>query len=60
MVLQIMSAFLAALLVGVVFGKRYVPWLKKKGFIQPIKDKVEEIYSADEAKTADSHGETSN
>lgn len=55
MAIQLLGAFLFALLIGVLFGKRYIPWLKKKGFVQPIKGQVTKIYSDNETDSSDDH-----
>ena len=48
MMLQMISAALLALLVCLGIGKGLIPWLKKKGFVQPLKDEVENgVYSQD-------------
>ena len=41
--LLILGSFLLALVFGVVFGRGFVPWLIKHGFVQPLKKEVEEI-----------------
>ncbi len=44
--ISIIGAFLIAAVVSVVFGKRYVKWLKEHDMEQPIKDEVNDnIYS---------------
>ncbi len=43
---QLLSALLFAFLISRVFGKRFIPWLKMKGIIQPLKKQVgEKVYS---------------
>ena len=45
MALSIIISFLAAFAVTFLSGKFLVPWLKKHGFIQPLKDEVvQKIY----------------
>ena len=45
MALSIILFFLAAFAVTFLSGKYLVPWLKKHGFIQPLKDEVvQKIY----------------
>ncbi|MBP5239716.1 MAG: hypothetical protein J6Z15_03880 [Oscillospiraceae bacterium] len=41
--LLVLGSFLLALVFGVVFGRGFVPWLIKHGFVQPLKKEVEEI-----------------
>ena len=43
MTTMIISALLA-FLVAVAFGKYYIPWLKRRGATQPLKDEVAQIY----------------
>ena len=46
MILQMLGALLLAVLISTVFGKRFIPWLEKKGIIQPLKKQVKEkVYS---------------
>lgn len=46
MAIQLLIAFLLAFFLCKYFGQNYIPWLEKKGFIQPLKEKVKEkIYS---------------
>ena len=43
-----LSALIIAFLVSCASGKLYIPWLKKRGFVQPLKDEVNQIvYQAD-------------
>ena len=42
MIFQMLGALLLAVVISMVFGKRFIPWLEKKGIIQPIKKQVEE------------------
>ena len=55
----LLGAALAAFAVSVSFGKRYVPRLKEKDVIQPLKKEVKERVYADgdapEAETAGNH-----
>ena len=51
MVIKMILAFVLAFAASVGFGKWYVPWLKKHGAKQPLKDEVASIY-ADREKTA--------
>ena len=37
MVIWMLSALIIAFLVSCVSGKLYIPWLKKRGFVQPGK-----------------------
>ncbi len=49
MILQLVGAFLAALLFSLVFGRRFLSWLEKNNYRQPIKDVVEKkIYAGSE------------
>ena len=49
MVIWMLSALIIAFLVSYISGKLYIPWLKKHGFVQPIKDEVGQIiYNADD------------
>ena len=41
--LLVLGAFSLALVFGVMFGRGFVPWLIKQGFVQPLKKEVEEI-----------------
>ena len=46
MTFQLSGACLLAFLAVFLFGKAFVPWLGKKGFIQPLKKVVEDrVYS---------------
>lgn len=53
-VILIPGAFLLALVFGLVFGRGFVPWLVKHGFVQPLKKEVmNKVYSGktdDDAK----------
>ena len=51
MMLQMLGALLLAVLISTVFGKRFIPWLEKKGIIQPLKKQVEEIVYTEKTKT---------
>ena len=44
MIFGSVCALLGAFLICVLIGKRFIPWLKKKDAIQPIKDEVATIY----------------
>lgn len=49
MIIWMLSALIMAFVVSFVFGQQYIPWLKKHGFVQPIKDEVGQIiYNADD------------
>ena len=52
MALRIVCALLLAFLVVVVFGKYYIPWLKKKKASQPLKEEVARIYAEQAAEEA--------
>ena len=43
MIIWMLSACIVAFLVSFVFGKQYIPWLKKHGCVQPLKDEVKNI-----------------
>ena len=45
MVIKILLALLFAFAFSAGFGKWYVPWLKKCGAKQPLKDEVAAIYA---------------
>lgn len=46
MTIQLLGALLLAFLVVLFFGMRFIPWLKKIGAEQPLKNEVKEkIYS---------------
>lgn len=59
MVIKIFLAFLLAFVVCVAFGKWYIPWLKKHGAKQPIKDEVATIYAEKETASDASNNERS-
>ena len=42
--IKMLGAFVVAFLFSSVFGKYYIPWLKKRGATQPLKDEVAQIY----------------
>lgn len=42
--LRILISFFAAFLASSIFGKYYIPWLKKKNANQPLKEEVAKIY----------------
>ena len=44
---MIISAF-AAFLIAAAFGRFYIPWLKKRGASQPLKEEVARIYEENE------------
>ena len=46
MIRIVLSAMAIAFTFSLAYGKKLIPWLKKKGFEQPLKREVEEeIYS---------------
>ena len=52
MIIWMLSALVIAFLVSYVSGKQYIPWLKKRGFVQPLKDEVkQQVYQADNTST---------
>ena len=44
MLARILLACALAFLVSAIFGKFYIPWLKKKKLEQPLKDEVAQMY----------------
>lgn len=42
MVIRMLGALLIAFAASYFFGKRYVPWLKEHGYVQPLKDDVKQ------------------
>ena len=45
-VILVLGAFLLALMFGLVFGRGFIPWLVKHGFVQPLKKEVtDKVYS---------------
>ncbi len=42
MIICMLGSLIIAFLVSCVFGKRYIPWLKKRGYVQPLKDEVKQ------------------
>ena len=50
MIFQMLGALLLAVVISMVFGKRFIPWLEKKGIIQPLKKQVEEKVYAEKNK----------
>ena len=44
MVISMLIAALAAFLIAAAFGRLYVPWLRKRGASQPLKEEVARIY----------------
>ena len=53
MAVIMICALLAAFMICILFGKRFIPWLKKKDIVQPIKDEVASIYDVRESGSAD-------
>ena len=51
---QMLSAFLLAFLITLLFGKGFIPWLKKKEITQPLKAEVKEKIYADKAEEGES------
>ena len=54
MAVIMLFACMLAFLFAMIFGRRLIPWMKKKEIVQPIKKEVEEIY---EDKDDDTDGE---
>ena len=48
MVIRMLIAALASFLIAAAFGRVYVPWLKKRGASQPLKEEVARIYEENE------------
>lgn len=44
MAINMLFAFALDFLVSAIFGRFYIPWLKKKNLEQPLKDEVAQIY----------------
>ena len=42
MLIRIVIAVLVAFTSSKILGKKMIPWLEKKGFVQPIKEEVKE------------------
>ena len=42
MTIVLVAAFLLAFVLSLVLGKHLIPWLKKREFVQPLKDEVEQ------------------
>ena len=55
MMVILICALLVAFIICVKFGKRFIPWLRKKGIIQPIKDEVASIHDARESGSQEKH-----
>ncbi len=52
MIIWILSALIFAFFVSYIFGKQYIPWLKKLGFVQPLKDEVKQnVYQGDNSSS---------
>ena len=46
MAIVLLIALLIGFLFSMVIGKKYISWIEKKGFTQPLKEEVKEkIYS---------------
>ncbi len=50
MIIQYLIAFLAAFLIVLVFGKVFIPWLKKHNAYQPLKNDVKDKVYSEEKK----------
>jgi len=53
MAVILICALLVAFVICIQFGKRFIPWLREKGIIQPIKDEVASIYNARDSGSAE-------
>lgn len=56
MTVILICALFFAFVICVRFGKRFIPWLKEKDSIQPIKEEVASIYDARENGSPEEHG----
>lgn len=45
MIKYYLVAVVVSFLIAAIFGKRYIAWLKCRGFTQPIKREVQQIYN---------------
>lgn len=45
MIKYYLVAIVVSFLIAAIFGKRYITWLKCRGFTQPIKREVQQIYN---------------
>ena len=56
MIIKLLCAFIFALMISLGFGRKLVPWLKRHGFIQPLKDEVRKnVYTgAEQGSDSDS------
>ena len=46
MAIQLLIALLIGFFFSMLFGRMFIPWTKKKGFTQPLKEEVKEnVYS---------------
>ena len=48
MTVRLILAFVIAFATAAVVGKFYVPWLRKRGASQPLKEEVARIYEENE------------
>ena len=48
MLLQLTGAALLGFAISALVGKGLVPWLKKNGFVQPLKEEVAQIYTTED------------
>ncbi len=48
--MAILASVILAFGVSLIFGKNYIPWLKKHRFTQTMKDEVAEMYSKKDAE----------
>lgn len=44
MVTKMISAFVLAFLISIGIGRIYIPWLRHKGYSQPLKHEVAQMY----------------
>ena len=56
MTVILICALFFAFVICVRFGKRFIPWLKEKDSIRPIKEEVASIYDARENGSPEEHG----
>ena len=49
MVIQLFGGIILAFFAILLFGKRLIPWLKSNGYVQPLKDEVQQqVYAEGE------------
>ena len=53
MAIQIVCAGVLAFLAVRIFGKKFIPWLEKHDFTQPVKDEVNQNIYTEKEESAD-------